>query len=324
MNPTISIIIPTYNRAELLKETLDSVMKQTYEHWECIIVDDGSSDNTKQVVENYTTKDSRFKYYERPPNLNKGANACRNYGFKQSKGSFVKWFDSDDIMKPELLKKQINYLLQHTDLDCCIAYGETFKESFEITNVQRPVVLESKNALANFILNKTFFSTLGPLWKKEFLINKTLFDETLHKLQDTEFHFRMLLEPMKFSFIDESLFYIRVDNERISSQTTLPLLDSIFRYHYLVFNSLNLIPEASKNEVSNYIVSKLLLIIYRILMHGASIKERFSIHKIYKQSIQNIIDHKSISTFEKFKISLGIYSVILFKKGLLFFKIKEK
>ena len=59
-------------------------------------------------------------------------------------------------------------------------------------------------------------------------------------------------------------------------------------------------------------------------MHGASIKERFSIHKIYKQSIQNIIDHKSISTFEKFKISLGIYSVILFKKGLLFFKIKEK
>ena len=58
MNPTISIIIPTYNRAELLKETLDSVMKQTYEQWECIIVDDGSSDNTKQVVENYTTKDN--------------------------------------------------------------------------------------------------------------------------------------------------------------------------------------------------------------------------------------------------------------------------
>ena len=95
MNPTISIIIPTYNRAELLKGTLDSVMKQTYEQWECIIVDDGSSDNTKQVVENYINKDSRFKYYERPPSLNKGANACRNYGFKQSKGSFVKWFDSE-------------------------------------------------------------------------------------------------------------------------------------------------------------------------------------------------------------------------------------
>ena len=185
------------------------------------------------------------------------------------------------------------------------------------------------NLLGSFSLKSfkaciTFFSTLGPLWKKDFLINKNLFDETLHKLQDTEFHFRMLLESMKFNFIDESLFYIRVDNERISSQTTLPLLDSIFRYHYLVFNSLNQIPEASKKEVCNYIVSKLLLIIYRVLMHGTSIKKRYSIYRTYRQSIQNIIDHKSISTFEKFKISLGIYSVILFKKGLLFFKIKEK
>ena len=59
-------------------------------------------------------------------------------------------------------------------------------------------------------------------------------------------------------------------------------------------------------------------------MHGTSIKKRYSIYRTYRQSIQNIIDHKSISTFEKFKISLGIYSVILFKKGLLFFKIKEK
>ena len=65
-NPLVSIIIPTYNRAHLIGETLDSVLAQTYQNWECIIVDDGSSDNTDDVVNDYVKKDPRFKYYYRP------------------------------------------------------------------------------------------------------------------------------------------------------------------------------------------------------------------------------------------------------------------
>ena len=64
--PLVSVIIPTYNRAHLIGETLDSVLAQTYQNWECIIVDDGSSDDTDEVIGEYVKKDNRFKYYHRP------------------------------------------------------------------------------------------------------------------------------------------------------------------------------------------------------------------------------------------------------------------
>ncbi|WP_372938266.1 glycosyltransferase family 2 protein, partial [Seonamhaeicola sp.] len=87
--PLVSIIIPTYNRAHLIGETLDSVLAQTYTHWECIVVDDGSSDHTSQVVATYCKNDARFQYHQRPLDRPKGANACRNYGFELSKGEYI-------------------------------------------------------------------------------------------------------------------------------------------------------------------------------------------------------------------------------------------
>ena len=83
------MIIPTYNRAHLIGETLDSVLAQTYQHWECIIVDDGSSHNTDRVVSEYVKKDSWFKYYHRPDEHLPGGNGARNYGFKMSQGKFI-------------------------------------------------------------------------------------------------------------------------------------------------------------------------------------------------------------------------------------------
>ena len=85
-NRLISIIIPIFNRASLLSETLDSILAQTYSHWECIIVDDGSTDNTQDVIDRYLKLDSRFRCFSRPSNRPKGANACRNFGYEKSKG----------------------------------------------------------------------------------------------------------------------------------------------------------------------------------------------------------------------------------------------
>ena len=81
-NPLVSIIIPTYNRAHFIGETLESVLAQTYHNWECIVIDDGSTDYTDELMEFYCEKDSRIQYYHRPSHKPKGANACRNYGFE--------------------------------------------------------------------------------------------------------------------------------------------------------------------------------------------------------------------------------------------------
>ena len=81
----ISIIIPTYNRAHLINDTLNSIIAQTYTNWECIVVDDASTDNTASILEGYINKDSLFQYNIRPNIKPKGANACRNFGFEISK-----------------------------------------------------------------------------------------------------------------------------------------------------------------------------------------------------------------------------------------------
>ena len=87
MNELVSIIIPVYNRASLLPETLDSIVAQSYKNFECILVDDGSTDNSIEIANIYTSKDKRFKVFSRPSNIKKGANACRNIGFFKSSGT---------------------------------------------------------------------------------------------------------------------------------------------------------------------------------------------------------------------------------------------
>ena len=110
--PLVSVIIPTYNRAHLIGETLDSVLAQTYQNWECIIVDDGSTDNSDEVIGEYVNKDSRFKYYHRPEEHLPGGNGARNYGFKMSQGKYIQWFDSDDLMVAEKLELKVRAMLE--------------------------------------------------------------------------------------------------------------------------------------------------------------------------------------------------------------------
>ena len=109
-NPLVSIIIPTYNRVHLIGETLDSIIAQTYQNWECIVVDDGSTDGTDELMAAYVGQDSRFQYHHRPEERLSGGNAARNYGFEMSKGEYINWFDSDDLMHSEKLEKQVKTL----------------------------------------------------------------------------------------------------------------------------------------------------------------------------------------------------------------------
>ena len=105
-NGLVSIIIPTYNRAHFLGDTLNSVISQTYTNWQCLVIDDGSSDDTENIVTGFCKKDQRIQFYKRPESILKGANSCRNYGFELSSGEYVNWFDSDDIMLPDFLEKK--------------------------------------------------------------------------------------------------------------------------------------------------------------------------------------------------------------------------
>ena len=124
--PLVSIIIPTFNRAHLIEGTLESIMAQTYQNWECIIVDDGSTDVTLEVLAIYARLDTRIVFYKRPNGLPKGVNVCRAYGFEKSKGEYISWFDSDDIMHPDKLFKTLG-LFKDNALDCIVHNFKYFR-----------------------------------------------------------------------------------------------------------------------------------------------------------------------------------------------------
>ena len=96
----VSIIIPCYNQGQYLAEALDSVIAQTYSYWECIVVDDGSTDDTCEKVQRIAEKDSRIVVYQR---LSAGVSVTRNYGIAKAHGDFVCFIDSDDYVSSELL-----------------------------------------------------------------------------------------------------------------------------------------------------------------------------------------------------------------------------
>ena len=112
--PKVSVVIITYNRARFLPEAIESVIAQSFTDWELIVVDDASTDNTKGVVEKYSSVDSRIKYYRNPENLN--ISKSRNRGIELSKGKYIAVLDSDDIWCDiEKLKLQYSFLESNLD-----------------------------------------------------------------------------------------------------------------------------------------------------------------------------------------------------------------
>jgi glycosyltransferase involved in cell wall biosynthesis len=215
MIPLVSIIIPTYNRSHLIEETLDSILAQTYINWECIIVDDGSTDATGKVISEYIKRDNRFQYYSRPIDNTKGANACRNYGFELSKGEYIKWFDSDDVMLPNLLEKQLLSLGKNVDVSVCKLTYYDFNSGISI----KENVIFSKYLIEDYFTGKIAFYISGPLWKRSFLENQTdLFDVSITNLDDWDFNLRMLYQEPTIVYLEEFLIQYRIHGDSLSHE----------------------------------------------------------------------------------------------------------
>ena len=107
MDIIISVIVPCYNQAQYLEETLKSVYSQSYSNWECIIVNDGSIDKTNEIAKKWCDLDSRFNYYSK---INGGLSSARNFGLDRAKGRYIQFLDSDDLIKPEKFKEQLRDL----------------------------------------------------------------------------------------------------------------------------------------------------------------------------------------------------------------------
>jgi glycosyltransferase involved in cell wall biosynthesis len=322
MKPLISIIIPTYNRAGLLPETLDSLIVQTYTNWECILVDDGSTDATLKVINDYIKKDKRFTVYTRPDDRPKGANACRNYGFEKSNGSLINWFDSDDIAAPDFLEQKLQLLQDHPEIDMAAGYGERFYDDGKENLSVLPKDHTTADPVENYILHDFCFYTPSPLWKKQFLVDSgEIFDESLHRGQEKDFHFRMVLKGFRFKrFTDHPLFFIRSSNQGISNTAGISLTAkrSVFQfrnkqYSYLIQNE-----NPSRNKLVQYLFYRQAALYYDMI-HTASSEEKTNIRRELFPLLKRMAGHDAVGTSYLLRIQLGDLLLKLTNRGYKFF-----
>lgn len=311
MNPLVSIIIPSYNRAHLISETLDSILEQTYINWECIIVDDGSVDNTEEIVEKYIEKDSRFKYYSRPDYKAKGANSCRNFGFEKSKGEYINWFDSDDLMLPNKLAVQVNHL-NGSDYNLSVCQTYVFEGTKDNILGLRKEKVYSKDFFNDFITNEIKWLTQAPVLKRKFIIDEKIdFDETLQQSQERDFFVKVLNKTKNYIYTEEPLVLFRKHTKSISHEgVTCEKTLSNFNVNYKI-----LCEYYSKLNSSSIVFLKRAL---KSNVFIASLnKEKYLAKKLRNQLLK---DKKNFSWAERIKIFIGYYSVLFLGRGEALFK----
>jgi glycosyltransferase involved in cell wall biosynthesis len=167
-----SIIIPTYNRAHLISDTLNSVKNQSFTDFELIIVDDGSTDNTRIVVENYISN-NQLKNWHFYSKINGERGAARNFGLNKAIGKWITFLDSDDLFYPNHLYLASNFISKHKDVN-------VFHSAYEFRNQKneliRKVVYPHNDNLNQAILNGNVFSCFGMFLKSD-VFNELCFEE---------------------------------------------------------------------------------------------------------------------------------------------------
>jgi glycosyltransferase involved in cell wall biosynthesis len=233
MKLIISIIIPTYNREKYISQTLDSVKAQSLVNWECIIVDDGSIDETEILVQDYIKSDSRFLFFKRPKTYPKGANACRNYGFKLSKGDYILFLDSDDIIKNTCLEKRLSLFNTSKNIDFVIANSSYLKDSIFYNKpiCEFPINYASEDYLKLFLRYKLPWTIMSVLWKKK-IIEGFEFDEGLARFQDVDYHITILSKrAYNIIRLNEVDTYYRVEDHKILNQNRIiSVINSLYYF----------------------------------------------------------------------------------------------
>jgi len=202
MNPLVSIIVPCYKQAHFLNESLQSVLDQTYVDWECIIVNDGSPDNTESIAQQWCEKDNRFTYLYKE---NGGLPSARNEGVKSSKGEFIVALDSDDILHSDFLTQLVPELKSNDNLGIVSCYRYFFSKN-------KSNIIKEYKASGSTYRDLMFENKLMPssLYRKKCWEEVGGYDESMIKgFEDWEFWINITKRGWEFKFVEEFLFYYR-------------------------------------------------------------------------------------------------------------------
>lgn len=200
--PLVSVIVPCYKQAGFLPETLDCILAQTYNNWECIVIDDGSPDNTEEVAGEYVKKDSRIKYMRQE---NQGVSAARNNAIRHSNGKYILPLDADDLITPIYLEEAVAYFESHPE--CKLVYG--LAEKFGAEN--------GPWDLAEYSFQKMLFENLifNPAMFRRSDFDKTIgYNENMREgVEDWDFWLTLLGPDDNVHRLDKLVYLYRIKKE---------------------------------------------------------------------------------------------------------------
>jgi glycosyltransferase involved in cell wall biosynthesis len=252
----ISVIMPNHNGGEYIGRAIDSIIAQTYTHWELIITDDASSDNSMALIKEKAEGDARIQYFSNDENL--GAAATRNFCIEQASGRYLAFLDSDDVYYPEKLERQIE-LLKEKDAVACVSWYNLISESDKYLGTFKPDV---KVLYYKDLLRHNYIGLLTILLDRKFLGEISFPD--IKVAEDYALWLQILRPPCKggIYYIQEPLAEYRICSNSLSSNKLrtalaiwcvfrhiekIPLLKSFYFFvRYIIFHVLN------KRNISGY------------------------------------------------------------------------
>ena len=255
MKPLVTIIIPLYNRSTIIGETIDSILNQTYQHIEVIVIDDQSTDNSLQIAKSYESISNKIKVIQRQSSETKGANSCRNIGLSLAKGQYVKWIDSDDVLNLNIIELQVDDIIKSkSDISVCRA------KKF----IQRDLTLEkewleewgninNKPSVENFCSYKFIWHTSAGLWDINFLKKTSNWDIYLMNSQEWLFHLTALANGATVSTINEYGSFIRMHENSMSHHSNKK---GKYYYHECLarYKAMNILYKKKHKEIKSYLL----------------------------------------------------------------------
>lgn len=248
-SPLISVIIPTYNRVSYILETIDSIRSQTYTNWECLVIDDGSTDNTKEVLKEIIIYDKRFRYLHIQ---NSGPSKAREIGIINVAGDFIQFLDSDDLITPTRFEKCINEIKGN---DFIVTNFNRFKSKTELFLPPYCVLSQELLNLNSIVLewDKSFTIPIHCGFFRANIFKKVTMHTSLQMYEDWLMWIDIFLNEFNGKFLNECLAHYRFSHQSLSFELE-KRTKIVAKAYWIIYNK---IPRDLRADFFKIIVDRL-------------------------------------------------------------------
>ncbi|WML45813.1 glycosyltransferase [Neobacillus sp. PS3-40] len=312
MEPVISIIVPVYNTEQYLKKCIDSILKQTFTNFEIIIVNDGSTDKSGSISDEYATKDNRVKVIHK---RNGGLSSARNAGIKIAKGEFIGFVDGDDYIDVNMYY-ELYRLCRETESDISICKFEREIKG-KLTNkieAEFNKVMDNQEAMRQLFLGNLYrFSVCNKLFRKTCFDNILFPEGRIH--EDLSTTYKLFSNSNKAVYTNyKGYVYVKRENSILTSKFNEKRLDAFIGWEEILSFMNQNYPKLSREFISCFAYSSVDNIFY--ILDQVENKEKrgsylFIIQRLVRKYYKQILKNDSLSIRYKFILSLINYSFIL-------------